>query len=239
MGHSPSWEAKTSSTTKEIPRIWWSPKVHHRIHKSPPPVPVLNKIDPVHVPHPTSRRFISILSSHLRLSLPSGLLSSDFPRKALYAPFLAHIRATCPAHLSLLTPACTCTTFIPSRVLMFLRQNGTIHVPNAEQKFALKQAIKAHRENRSSSTISLTSALVGGRWLTPRPGHFTPGKDTRYPLYRRLGGPQGGSGGVRKNSPLPGFDPRAVQPVACRYADWAIAAHGVRTEHKNIFVFLH
>jgi len=25
---------------------------------------------------------------------------------------------------------------------------------------------------------------VGGP--TPQPGHFTPGKDTRYPLYRRL-----------------------------------------------------
>jgi hypothetical protein len=30
---------------------------------------------------------------------------------------------------------------------------------------------------------------------TPRPGRFTPGK-TRYPLYRRLGGPQGRSGRI-------------------------------------------
>ena len=42
---------------------------------------------------------------------------------------------------------------------------------------------------------------------------------TRYPLYRRLGGPQSRSGLVRK---LPGFDPRTVQPVASRYTDWAI-----------------
>ena len=39
-----------------------------------------------------------------------------------------------------------------------------------------------------------------------------PGK-TRYPLYRRLGGPQGRSGRVRKIPPPPGFDPRTVQPV--------------------------
>ena len=38
---------------------------------------------------------------------------------------------------------------------------------------------------------------------------------TRYALYRRLGGPQGRSGRVRKISapPPPGFDPRTVQPV--------------------------
>ena len=55
--------------------------------------------------------------------------------------------------------------------------------------------------------------------VTPRQ-HFTPEK-TRYPLYRRLGGPQGRSGQVRKISSPPGFDPRTVQPIASRYTDWA------------------
>jgi hypothetical protein len=48
---------------------------------------------------------------------------------------------------------------------------------------------------------------------------------TRYPLYRRLGGPQGRSGRMQKISPPPGFDPRTVQLVASRYTDWAIAAY--------------
>ena len=47
---------------------------------------------------------------------------------------------------------------------------------------------------------------------------------TRYPLYRRLGGPQGRSGWVRKISPPSGLDPRIVQPVASRYTDCAIPA---------------
>ena len=48
------------------------------------------------------------------------------------------------------------------------------------------------------------------------PATLPPG-NTRYPLYRRLGGPQGRSGRARKISPPPGFDPRTVQPVASRY----------------------
>ena len=37
-------------------------------------------------PHPTSWRSILILSTHLRLGLPSGLLPSSFPTKTLFTP---------------------------------------------------------------------------------------------------------------------------------------------------------
>jgi hypothetical protein len=71
----------------------------------------------------------------------------------------------------------------------------------------------------TSSTLSLTSALNMGGWLTPRPGRFTPPGKTRYPLYRRLCGPQVRFGQVRINLSPPGFDPRTAQPVANRYTD--------------------
>ena len=47
--------------------------------------------------------------------------------------------------------------------------------------------------------------LDGSGWLTPRPDRFTARKETRYPLYRRLGGPQGRSGWVREISPPQGI----------------------------------
>jgi hypothetical protein len=53
-------------------------------------------------PHRTSWRPIWIVSSHLRLGLPSGLFPSDFPTQTLYTPLLSPIHATCPAHLILL-----------------------------------------------------------------------------------------------------------------------------------------
>jgi len=54
------------------------------------------------LPHPTFWRSILILSSLLRLGLPSGLFPLGFPNKPLYALLLSPICTTCPAQLILL-----------------------------------------------------------------------------------------------------------------------------------------
>ena len=52
-----------------------------------------------------------------------------------------------------------------------------------------------------SYTLFQTSVLEGGEGSASRPGRTLPPGKTRYPLYRRLGGPQGKYGLVRKISP--------------------------------------
>ena len=90
MKQSPFWEANRFSVSQEIPRILWKPEVHYRIHKYPPPVPIQSQLDPVHAPpHPISWRSILILSSHLRLGIPSGLFPLGFRTKILYTPLLS------------------------------------------------------------------------------------------------------------------------------------------------------
>ena len=76
------------------------------------------------------------------------------------------------------------------------------HVRHVKVNFAQEQPVKSKRGSRgNSSTFSLTLALDKGGCVTSRPYLLPPGKETRYPFYRRLRGSQAGLDGCGKSSP--------------------------------------
>ena len=97
-----------------------------------------------------------------------------------------------------------------------------------------------HRRGVNVKLYSLMSGPDKVSWPTPRPGHFTPGKETRHPLYKRLARTRRRYGQARKYSPLTGFKPRTAQPVTSRYTDWAIpaATQPRKGEWKVLYKFI-
>ena len=95
MEKSPSWGANRFAAS-QIPCILWNPRFITTFtsarHLSLSWATSIQSISP----HPTSWRSILILSSHLCLGLPSGLLASGFPTKNLYTPLPSPAHATCP-----------------------------------------------------------------------------------------------------------------------------------------------
>jgi hypothetical protein len=82
---SPSWKAANCEATQELPSVLWNPKVHYRVQKSPHwSLSCARWIQSIPT-HPISLRSISILFTHLRLELPSGLSPSRFPTNILQA----------------------------------------------------------------------------------------------------------------------------------------------------------
>ena len=112
-----------------------------------------------------------------------------------------------------------------------------------KEKFTLEQATKP----RGGVEVYLYSffnfGAKWGGWSTPRSGRFNPGK-TRYPLYRRLGGPRAGLTGAENLAPTgirsPDLPARSESLYRLRYPgpSWPHIYSGIETHiHKHFSLY--
>jgi hypothetical protein len=96
-----------------------------------------------------------------------------------------------------------------------LRLWGELYLFAAVYKEKKQSCFRPEQAQRVDTGIALPFRDLGagrGCVVSIRPRPLYPTRKTRYPLYRRLGGPQGRSGRVRKISPPPGFHPGPSTP---------------------------
>ena len=95
---SPSCEDNRFQASQEIPYILWNPKVHYRIHKCPPPVPILK----------TDYSFHTSPSSFLKI--PLNIILPSTPRSSNWSLSLRSPRQN-PVYTSPVSHTCHINTF--------------------------------------------------------------------------------------------------------------------------------
>ena len=98
-----------SQLVKKFPAFYGTAKVHYRIHKCPPPVPILSQTDPVHTPTSNFLKiYLNIILSS-KPGFPKWSLSLRFPHQNTVgtSPFLSQnvLHAPPISFFTMLSPA--------------------------------------------------------------------------------------------------------------------------------------
>jgi hypothetical protein len=90
MELNPSWDAASCVATKAFPNILWSPTFHFRVSKSPPLVPTLSKINPIH----TTLSYLSEI--HFKYYSPTYVLAFLVVSFLLTFPIIFYVHSSSP-----------------------------------------------------------------------------------------------------------------------------------------------
>jgi hypothetical protein len=144
MELSPSWEGANCAATEEIPSILWNPKVYYRVHKSPPLVPTLSQINPIHtISFYLSKIHFYIVRPHTFWSSQWSLifwLSDQYPRCIPLLHYSCYM--PCPSHSPWLDHSNYTWRLLVQEISMLLSNFKDI-VSNRTSSFACKNEVKS------------------------------------------------------------------------------------------------